>query len=54
MVNTDALFGHGGFVGIKTGLDDEAGGCFMFRSELPTESGGVTVIGVVLGSEDAT
>ncbi|MEZ0096329.1 hypothetical protein [Streptacidiphilus sp. EB129] len=49
VVNTDALLGHDGFVGMKTGSDDAAGGCFMFRSELPTESGGVTVIGAVLG-----
>ncbi len=30
--NTDALLGHDGFVGMKTGSDDAAGGCFMFRS----------------------
>ncbi|HEX3335782.1 MAG TPA: hypothetical protein VHS54_04925, partial [Jatrophihabitans sp.] len=30
--NTDSLLGHDGFVGMKTGSDDAAGGCFMFRS----------------------
>ncbi len=30
--NTDALLGKDGFVGMKTGSDDAAGGCFMFRS----------------------
>jgi serine-type D-Ala-D-Ala carboxypeptidase (penicillin-binding protein 5/6) len=29
--STDALLGHDGFVGVKTGSDDAAGGCFMFR-----------------------
>jgi serine-type D-Ala-D-Ala carboxypeptidase (penicillin-binding protein 5/6) len=43
--NTDTLLGHDGFVGIKTGSDDAAGGCFMFRAH---RSGG-DVTGVVLG-----
>ena len=30
--NTDTLLGTHGFVGIKTGSDDAAGGCFMFRA----------------------
>ena len=43
--NTDSLLGKDGFVGIKTGSDDAAGGCFMFRVERP--DGDLT--GVVLG-----
>ena len=43
--NTDALLGQDGFVGIKTGSDDAAGGCFMFRAH---RSGG-DITGVVLG-----
>jgi serine-type D-Ala-D-Ala carboxypeptidase (penicillin-binding protein 5/6) len=39
--NTNTLLGHDGFVGMKTGSDNAAGGCFMFRSG--------RVIGVVLG-----
>src|SRR5437764_14614132 len=29
--NTNPLLGHDGFVGVKTGSDDAAGGCFAFR-----------------------
>jgi serine-type D-Ala-D-Ala carboxypeptidase (penicillin-binding protein 5/6) len=51
VTNTNTLLGHDGFVGMKTGSDHAAGGCFMFRSERHTESGNVTVIGVVLGQQ---
>lgn len=47
--NTNTLLGHDGFVGMKIGSDEAAGGCLMFRSVRHTESGKVTVIGVVLG-----
>jgi D-alanyl-D-alanine carboxypeptidase (penicillin-binding protein 5/6) len=43
--NTDSLLGKDGFVGIKTGSDDAAGGCFMFRVQRP----GSDLTGVVLG-----
>lgn len=49
VTNTNALLGHDGFVGMKTGSDQAAGGCLMFRAVRPTKSGTVTVIGVVLG-----
>ncbi|MFL5829191.1 MAG: D-alanyl-D-alanine carboxypeptidase family protein [Solirubrobacteraceae bacterium] len=49
VTNTDTLLGHDGFVGMKTGSDEAAGGCLMFRAVWPTESGNVTLIGVVLG-----
>ncbi|MFL5942105.1 MAG: D-alanyl-D-alanine carboxypeptidase family protein, partial [Gaiellaceae bacterium] len=29
--NTNTLLGYDGFVGVKTGSDDAAGGCFAFR-----------------------
>jgi D-alanyl-D-alanine carboxypeptidase (penicillin-binding protein 5/6) len=45
--NTDTLLGRDGFVGIKTGSDDAAGGCFMFRAH---RAGG-DVTGVVLGRQ---
>jgi D-alanyl-D-alanine carboxypeptidase (penicillin-binding protein 5/6) len=47
--NTDSLLGHDGFVGIKTGSDDAAGGCFMFQSQQPLGGNPHTLIGVVLG-----
>jgi len=49
VANTDTLLGQDGFVGMKTGSDDAAGGCFMFRAERHTASGDVMLIGVVLG-----
>lgn len=45
--NTDALLGEDGFVGIKTGSDDAAGGCFMFR----VRRAGGDLTGVVLGRQ---
>ena len=47
--NTDTLLGHGGFVGMKTGSTDQAGGCFMFRARRIVHGEQVDVIGVVLG-----
>jgi D-alanyl-D-alanine carboxypeptidase (penicillin-binding protein 5/6) len=49
VTNTNALLGHDGFVGMKTGSDEAAGGCLMFRVVWPTESGNRSLIGVVLG-----
>jgi serine-type D-Ala-D-Ala carboxypeptidase (penicillin-binding protein 5/6) len=49
VTNTNSLLGFDGFVGMKTGSDHAAGGCFMFRSERRTASGDATLIGVVLG-----
>jgi D-alanyl-D-alanine carboxypeptidase (penicillin-binding protein 5/6) len=49
VTNTDTLLGRDGFVGMKTGSDGAAGGCLMFRSLWPTESGNRSLIGVVLG-----
>jgi D-alanyl-D-alanine carboxypeptidase (penicillin-binding protein 5/6) len=49
VTNTNTLLGRDGFAGMKTGSDGAAGGCFMFRSGWHTESGNVTLIGVVLG-----
>jgi serine-type D-Ala-D-Ala carboxypeptidase (penicillin-binding protein 5/6) len=49
VTNTNALLGHDGFVGMKTGSDEAAGGCLMFRAVWATESGNRSLIGVVLG-----
>jgi D-alanyl-D-alanine carboxypeptidase (penicillin-binding protein 5/6) len=45
--NTDRLLGRDGFVGIKTGSDQAAGGCFMFAAR--SANGRRLVYGVVLG-----
>jgi serine-type D-Ala-D-Ala carboxypeptidase (penicillin-binding protein 5/6) len=49
VTNTNALLGHDGVVGMKTGSDAAAGGCLMFRAVWPTASGSRSLIGVVLG-----
>jgi D-alanyl-D-alanine carboxypeptidase (penicillin-binding protein 5/6) len=47
--NTDSLIGHDGFVGMKTGSHDAAGGCFMFHAYRSIDGVNVEIIGVVLG-----
>ena len=47
--NTDTLLGHDGFVGVKTGSDDAAGGCFAFRAIRRVDGKRTTITGVVLG-----
>jgi len=47
--NTDTLLGTHGFVGMKTGSDDAAGACFMFRALRVKDGKSVELIGVVLG-----
>lgn len=47
--NTDRLLGTHGFVGIKTGSDDDAGGCFMFRTHRSIGGAPADLTGVVLG-----
>jgi D-alanyl-D-alanine carboxypeptidase (penicillin-binding protein 5/6) len=46
--NTDFLLGSHGFVGIKTGSDDAAGGCFVFRAVRVVAGRSTFVTGVVL------
>jgi D-alanyl-D-alanine carboxypeptidase (penicillin-binding protein 5/6) len=47
--NTNTLLGHDGFVGVKTGSDEAAGGCFAFRAIAWIHSERTTITGVVLG-----
>jgi D-alanyl-D-alanine carboxypeptidase (penicillin-binding protein 5/6) len=47
--NTNMLLGHAGFVGVKTGSDAAAGGCFAFRAIRSIDGKPTTVTGVVLG-----
>src|SRR3954470_23164889 len=48
--NTDRLLGQDGFIGIKTGSDQAAGGCFMFAARSYNKR--QIVYGVVLGQRD--
>jgi D-alanyl-D-alanine carboxypeptidase (penicillin-binding protein 5/6) len=47
--NTNALLGYAGFVGVKTGSTDAAGGCFAFRAVRWIDGKRATITGVVLG-----
>jgi D-alanyl-D-alanine carboxypeptidase (penicillin-binding protein 5/6) len=47
--NTDTLLGRDGFVGVKTGSDDAAGGCFAFRAIRRIDGRRTAITGVVLG-----
>lgn len=52
--NPDGLVGHDGFVGLKTGADAAAGGCFLFAADGPPPAGSsgrgqLTVVGAVVG-----
>jgi D-alanyl-D-alanine carboxypeptidase (penicillin-binding protein 5/6) len=47
--NTNSLLGHNGFVGVKTGSDDAAGGCFAFRAIRWIDGERTRITGVVLG-----
>ena len=48
--NTDDLLGQDGFIGIKTGSDMAAGGCFMFAAR--GHHSRHLLYGVVLGQRD--
>jgi D-alanyl-D-alanine carboxypeptidase (penicillin-binding protein 5/6) len=47
--NTDTLLGLDGFVGVKTGSDGAAGGCFAFRAIRRIGGKPTAITGVVLG-----
>ena len=47
--NTNTLLGRYGFVGVKTGSDKAAGGCFAFRAIRLVHDKRTTITGVVLG-----
>jgi D-alanyl-D-alanine carboxypeptidase (penicillin-binding protein 5/6) len=47
--NTNTLLGRNGFVGVKTGSDDAARGCFAFRAIRWIAGMRTTITGVVLG-----
>lgn len=49
--NYDALVGHDGIIGIKTGSTTEAGGCFVFAASRSVDGVPVTIIGAVLGQQ---
>jgi len=52
--NLDADLGTDGFVGIKTGNDTAAGGCFLFDAQQAVDGQSLTLVGVVLGQDTTT
>jgi D-alanyl-D-alanine carboxypeptidase (penicillin-binding protein 5/6) len=51
--NLDSLLGSvPGWLGIKTGNTDQAGGCLLFAARRPVGGGQVTLVGAVLGQTD--
>jgi serine-type D-Ala-D-Ala carboxypeptidase (penicillin-binding protein 5/6) len=54
LYNFDYDIGHGGIVGIKTGTDAAAGGCFLFEAQRTVDSQKVTIVGAVLGQRTSS
>jgi serine-type D-Ala-D-Ala carboxypeptidase (penicillin-binding protein 5/6) len=52
VANLNQLVGHEGFVGIKTGSDEAAGGCLLFAKRIHVGGRTRTVLGAVLGQRD--
>jgi serine-type D-Ala-D-Ala carboxypeptidase (penicillin-binding protein 5/6) len=52
--NYDALVGHDGYVGIKTGSDSAAGGCLVFAKRVVVGGHRLMVVGDVLGQRDGS
>jgi D-alanyl-D-alanine carboxypeptidase (penicillin-binding protein 5/6) len=49
--NYNALVGHNGVIGIKTGSTSQAGGCLLFAAKEDLGGQSVTVLGAVLGQD---
>lgn len=52
--NLNVLLGEDGYVGVKTGSDRAAGGCFMFAKDIIVGARRLTVLGVVLGQREGS
>jgi len=51
ITSANSRLGINGIIGIKTGLTDQAGGCFLFAAKYtPSGSGPITIIGVIMGT----
>jgi D-alanyl-D-alanine carboxypeptidase (penicillin-binding protein 5/6) len=54
VVNYNALVGSDGYVGVKTGSDEAAGGCLVFAKRVTIAGRRLTVLGVVLGQREGS
>ena len=52
MENYNGLVGSDGYVGVKTGSDRAAGGCFVFAKRVTVHGHRLTVLGVVLDQRE--
>jgi D-alanyl-D-alanine carboxypeptidase (penicillin-binding protein 5/6) len=52
VINYNHLVGQRGYVGIKTGSDEAAGGCLLFARKIHAGGRTFTVLGAVLGQRD--
>ncbi len=52
VANYNELVGHRGYVGIKTGSDEAAGGCLLFARQIQVGGRTLTILGAVLGQHD--
>jgi D-alanyl-D-alanine carboxypeptidase (penicillin-binding protein 5/6) len=51
IVSANSRLGYNNIIGIKTGLTDEAGGCFLFAAKHEVEGRPITIIGVIMGAK---
>jgi serine-type D-Ala-D-Ala carboxypeptidase (penicillin-binding protein 5/6) len=54
VINFDYDLGHAGIIGIKTGTDAAAGGCFLFEAQDTVDGKKVTLVGAVLGQQTSS
>jgi D-alanyl-D-alanine carboxypeptidase (penicillin-binding protein 5/6) len=52
VVNYNELVGHDGYIGIKTGSDEAAGGCLLFAKRMTVGGHTFTVLGAIFGQHD--
>ena len=52
VLNYNELVGRDGYVGIKTGSDEAAGGCLVFAKRMTVDGHTFTVLGAVMGQHD--
>jgi D-alanyl-D-alanine carboxypeptidase (penicillin-binding protein 5/6) len=54
ITNYNDLLGNGGYVGVKTGSDRAAGGCFVFAKQVTVGHRRLLILGVVLGQQGSS
>jgi len=52
VLNYNGLVGHDGYVGIKTGSDEAAGGCLLFAKRMTVDGETFTVLGAIFGQRE--